>query len=196
MVSVRMVSLMLLVLDNCSTTLPELELALQKLRADYRVVRYDQPLEVYDYNGVILTGRRSASDEINRANIRVIRRALQFGKPLLGICYGAEILALAMGGALSRLSGKVYGYQTVYVRRQNRLTSPYVELNVFESHVFNVSRLPEGFESLAYSEGCENEIIAHQRLMAYGVQFHPECSGSDGLRVLLNFVKMAGEQGV
>ncbi|MEM4165387.1 MAG: hypothetical protein QXJ86_06050, partial [Nitrososphaerales archaeon] len=84
---------MLLILDNDSTTLPELVDSLEKLRAAYQIIRYDQPIKLDDYRGIILTGRRSASDEINRANIKVIKQALVKHKPLLGICYGAEILS-------------------------------------------------------------------------------------------------------
>ncbi|MFN3622266.1 MAG: type 1 glutamine amidotransferase [Nitrososphaerales archaeon] len=183
---------MLIILNNDSTTLPELVDSIERLRAAYQIIRYDQPIKLDNYRGVILTGRRSASDEINRANIKVIRQALMHHKPLLGICYGAEILALAMGGALTKLGQKVYGHQTIYVSKPNRLTEPYLRLKVFESHAFNISRLPKGFNTLGYSEKCENEIIAQEDLMFYGVQFHPECS-SDGLRILSNFMKIVGE---
>ncbi len=180
---------MLLVVDNGSTTLPELEEALQKLRVNYTVIRYDQPIRVDEYRGVILSGRNTASDEINRANIKVIKQATQQQKPLLGICYGAEILALANGGALTRLREKVYGYNTVYVKKVNPLTETKRTLEVYESHIFNISRLPTSFESLGYSKDCENEIIAHRELSLYGLQFHPECSGDDGLQILANFLK-------
>lgn len=184
---------MLLVLDNGSTTLDELEAALLKLKANYRVIRYDQHLSLSDYGGVVLTGRNTASDEINRANIKVIKQATHQQKPLLGICYGAEILALAYGGALTRLREKIYRYNTVYVKKTNPLTGAQQRLKVFESHIFNISRLPPSFESLAYSKSCGNEIIAHRELKLYGLQFHPECSSEDGLRILANFIKFMNE---
>ncbi|NHV97424.1 MAG: C26 family cysteine hydrolase domain-containing family [Thaumarchaeota archaeon] len=180
---------MLLVVDNGSTTLHELEAALQKLKVNYRVIKYSHPFQLDEYSCVILTGRSAASDEINRANIKLVKQATQQRKPLLGICYGAEILALANGGALSRLPAKVYGHNTVYVKKINPLTETQQTLKVFESHIFNISRLPTGFESLAYSKSSENEIIAHHELKQYGLQFHPECSGDDGLLILTNFMK-------
>jgi len=181
----------LLIVDNGSTTLPELEAALQKLKVNYSVIRYYQTIRLNEYRGVILTGRNTASDEINRANIKVIKQATQQQKPLLGICYGAEIIALANGGALNRLREKVYGYNTIYVKKMNPLTGMQQTLKVFESHIFNISRLPSCLESLAYSKSCENEIIAHRELRLYGLQFHPECSGDDGLQILANFVKVS-----
>jgi len=181
---------MLLVIDNGSTTLPELEAALRKLKVNYNIIRYDQLIQLDNYKGVILTGRSTASNEINRANIKVIRQATHQRKPLLGICYGAEILALAYGGALKRLREKFQGYNTIYVKKINPLTENRRKLEVFESHSFNISRLPPAFESLASSNQCENEIIAHCELDLYGLQFHPECSGDDGLRILANFVKL------
>jgi len=108
---------MLLVVDNGSTALHELEAALQKLKVNYRVIKYSHPIQLDEYSCVILTGRSAASDEINRANIKLVKQATQQRKPLLGICYGAEILALANGGALSRLPAKVYGHNTVYVKK-------------------------------------------------------------------------------
>jgi GMP synthase (glutamine-hydrolysing) len=185
---------MLLVVDNGSSTLSELESVLQKLKVNNRIMRYDQPIKLSDYSGVILTGRSSPSDVINRANMRLIREATLHRKPLLGICYGAEILALAYGGSLSRLREKVYGYNTVFVKKANPLTEPQQKLQVFESHIFNIFRLPSSLEALAYSESCENEIIAHREFMLYGLQFHPECSGEDGLRMLQNFVKLLRER--
>jgi len=181
---------MLLVVDNGSTTLPELEAALRKLKVNYNVIRYNQPIRLDDYKGVILTGRSTTSNEINRANIEVIRQATHQRKPLLGICYGAEILALANGGALKRLREKFHGYNMIYVKKINPLTENQQTLEVFESHFFNISRLPQVFESLASSNHCENEIIAHRELDLYGLQFHPECSGNDGLRILANFIKL------
>ena len=184
---------MLLILDNRSTTLRELEDALQKLKGNYQVIRYDQPIQLDNYRGVILTGRSFPSDEINRANIKLIKQAIQQRKPLLGICYGAEILALAFGGALTKLREKIYGYNTIYVERANPLTEAQKRVEVFESHIFNISRLPPFFESLAYSKSCDNEIIAHLKSMIYGLQFHPECSNEDGLRILANFIKIVDE---
>jgi len=180
---------MLLVVDNGSSTLQELESALQNLRVNYRIMRYDQPLTLSDYSGVILTGRSSPSDAINRANIKLIKDSMLHQKPLLGICYGAEILALAFGGSLSKLKERIYGYNTVYVKKANPLTEQH-KLQVFESHIFIISRLPSSLETLAYSESCENEIIAYRESPLYGLQFHPECSGEDGLYVLKNFVKL------
>jgi GMP synthase (glutamine-hydrolysing) len=181
---------MLLIVDNGSTTLCELEKALCKLKVNYSVAKYYQPIQVDNYKGVILSGRSAASNEINRANIKVIKQAIQQQKPLLGICYGAEILALANGGTLCRLRAKVCGHTIVYVRKTNPLTETQKTLRVFESHIFNISKLPLCFESLAYSECSENEIIAHRELKLYGLQFHPESSGEDGLRILSNFIKL------
>jgi len=183
---------MLLVVDNGSTTLHELEEALHKLKVDFIVIRYDKPISLEEYEGVILTGRSYASDEINRANIKIIKKVSQQRTPLLGICYGAEILAAAHGGSLSRLREKAYGFNTIYVKKTNPLTGSQSVLKVFESHIFNISKLPSGFESLAYSYSCENEIIAHREQKLYGLQFHPECSNADGLRILANFIKDIG----
>lgn len=137
---------------------------------------------------VILSGRRRNSKEINAANSNIIRRCHDRDKPLLGICYGAEIIALTLGGSIRRMPAHVQGTTTVSVSGQNLLTGGKKSISVYESHGYCVARLPASFRSLASSQYCEHEIFANGRI--YGTQFHPEKSGSDGLALLQNFVEL------
>lgn len=135
---------------------------------------------------VILSGRRRNSKEINAVNSKIVKQCHGGSKPLLGICYGAEIIALTLGGSIRKMPAHVQGTTQVSVSGQNPLTDGKKSISVYESHGYCVARLPADFRSLASSQYCDHEIFSIGK--TYGTQFHPEKSGSDGLALLQNFV--------
>jgi GMP synthase (glutamine-hydrolysing) len=139
---------------------------------------------------VILSGRRRNSKEINSANSRIVKYCAENGKPILGICYGAEIIALTLGGTIRRMHEHVQGQTTVKINKRNQLTGDQSEISVYESHAYCVARLPSGFTSLASSTYCHHEIFSHEKKPIFGTQFHPEKSGIDGDLVLKSFLKI------
>lgn len=136
---------------------------------------------------VILSGRRRNSSEINAANSKIVKQCYKEGKPVLGICYGAEIIALTLGGSIKRMPAHISGMTSVSVSKPTKLAPGKGLLSVYESHAFCVARLPPGFQSLANSQYCEHEIFADEGKRIYGTQFHPEKSKQDGMTVLKNF---------
>lgn len=136
---------------------------------------------------VILSGRRRNSSEINAANSRIVKQCYKENKPVLGICYGAEIIALTLGGSIKRMPAHVSGMTSVSLSRPTSLAPGRGSLSVYESHAFCVARLPSGFQSIASSQYCEHEIFADEGKKIYGTQFHPEKSSEDGMAVLKNF---------
>jgi GMP synthase (glutamine-hydrolysing) len=137
---------------------------------------------------VILSGRRANDPKINATNSHIIKECLRLDVPLLGICYGAEILALTLGGTIKKMDRGIQENIPITVSKSSSLISSDAKPVFYESHKYYVSRLPEGFESLASSMYCEHEIFCFKRL--YGTQFHPEKSGIDGLKLLSNFIGM------
>ena len=125
---------------------------------------------------------------MNVANMRLVNLAYENDKPLLGICYGAEITALAFNGSLRRLNDRIIGDHTINVKKNNSLTDKKT-LSVFESHGYYIAHLPQEFEGIADSTSCNYEIVAHSKRQIFGTQFHPEMS-KDGLEILSNFVKL------
>ena len=117
---------------------------------------------------------------------------LEQGIPVLGICYGLQWMTQALGGEVqpAARSGGEYG------RTQIRIASdtPLFEgvdptTTVWMSHGDRVSRLPEGFSSLASSDPCPVAAAASIEGGYYGLQFHPEVTHTDqGTRILRNFV--------
>ena len=136
------------------------------------------------YGGIILSGRKRNDGVVNRVNSKVVIHAIKYNVKLLGICYGAEIMALCLGGAIKRSDVPQKNvHAAVHVDVDTLLTSAGSILNVFESHGYEISRLPDGLEAVGGSEQCRYEIIKYRKGHIYGTQFHPEMS-RDG-RVLV-----------
>jgi len=178
-----------LVVDNLSPFTPDIVACLAKLGVSH-VYRKFSDVSESDLAGcdkVILSGRRKNSKEINAINSMIIRQCHASGKPLLGICYGAEIIALTLGGSIRRMPSHVQGVSPVTLTTPNPLTGDKKSVLMYESHRYCVARLPANFQTLACSQYCEHEVFSDSRKRIYGTQFHPEKSGSDGLALLQNF---------
>jgi len=183
---------MILVVDNLSYYLPDLLEILDRLDVEYRCKRYYEldlgmQHDVYG-GGMILSGRRSNDKIMNVINMKLVRYAYTNDIPLLGICYGLEIIALALNGTIKR-SGRVVGFNNVYVVEDNPLIDKGV-IRVYESHNYATATLPEGFISIACSDTCRNEAVMHNQKNVFGVQFHPEASGTYGMDIIKRFVDL------
>lgn len=137
------------------------------------------------YSSFILSGRRSNQNHMNKINSDIIRFAIKHDKPLLGICYGAEMLALSLGGTIRRMEQPVYGHVEVQITQNNPLCIR--NIGAFESHSYEISKIPSPLISVGSSITCHNEIIRYGDTMIFGVQFHPEMS-PDGLTLIERFL--------
>ena len=179
-----------LVVDNLSPFTPEIlkcidMLGIKSIHRNFSEVS-DSDLRIC--KSVILSGRRKNCKEINAANSKIVRYCQNIEKPLLGICYGAEIIALTLGGSIRKMPSHVQGTTFVNVLGQSPLTQAKKRISVYESHGYCVARLPANFKSIASSQYCEHEIFSDGKI--FGTQFHPEKSGNDGLDLLQNFTKI------
>ncbi|MEM2759603.1 MAG: gamma-glutamyl-gamma-aminobutyrate hydrolase family protein [Nitrososphaerales archaeon] len=181
---------MLLLINNISSYLDDLKECLNKTGAKYNIQKYDElnGHSISNYKGIILSGRTNSVKEMNVSNMQTIRTAYKEDRPLLGICYGAEIMALAFNGSLQRLNERIVGDNAVTVKENNLLTNR-KSLNVFESHGYHIARLPHELTCVADSINCKYEIIAHANKHMFGTQFHPELS-RDGMEILNNFIRL------
>ncbi len=180
---------MLLVADNGSAYTGSLVEYLDRMGAGYARLRPDEyaGCDVSKFGSYVLSGRRRNDPGMNLANSRIIRHAVSAGKPLLGICYGAEMLALTLGGAIRRMGEAHAGAGQVDILEPNPLCSG--SISVFESHRFEISRLGPSLERIGSSEACKNEMIRLGGSGIFGVQFHPEMT-DDGREIIRRFAAL------
>ena len=178
-----------LVVDNLSPFTADILTCLGQLDQPHLHKRFSQVSneDLAQCDKVILSGRRKHSKEINAVNSRIITYCHDSDKPLLGICYGAEIIALTLGGSIRKMTAHVQGITEVSLSSANPLTKGKKSILVYESHRYCIAKLPSNFTSLASSKYCEHEVFSNDGKM-YGTQFHPEKSGDDGLELLKNFL--------
>lgn len=180
---------MLLVLDNGSVYTKNLIdfLNNKKISFEKQIPELLDLKSLDDYNSFILSGRRKNEKKINEINSKIINHAIQNNKKLLGICYGAEILALTLGGTIRRLTLPQKGTEKINIQRENPLFNG--TLQVFESHGFEISKLPNILVVIGESKNCKFEIIRYDKKPIFGTQFHPEMS-SDGQNIIEKFCSL------
>jgi GMP synthase (glutamine-hydrolysing) len=183
--------LVILVVDNTSPFTSDILACLDHLDKVYIYKTFSEvtDTDLNQCDKVILSGRRKHSKQINLINSRITKYCHFCGKPLLGICYGAEIIALTLGGSICKMPAYVHGLTAVSVSIPNHLMEGKKSIVVYESHGYCIAKLPPNFKSLAGSKYCEHEVFANDTKM-YGVQFHPEKSGDDGIALLKNFSRI------
>ena len=137
-----------------------------------------------NYNSIILSGRRKNEKKINQINSKIITLSIENNMKLLGICYGAEILALTLGGTIKKSQLLQKGNETIKIFKDNLISND--TLNVFESHGYEISTLPGVLIPLAESKNCKYEIIQYEKKLIFGTQFHPEMS-KDGHELIEKF---------
>jgi len=124
--------------------------------------------------------------------MRLIREA---NFPILGICYGHQMIGLAFGARILDMGHTYRGYERVKILHDHPVFEGLKsEVRVSESHRQALASVPQEFECLATSASSKVEIIAHKSRPTYGFQFHPERSDEthpDGKRLIQNVLKLA-----
>ena len=143
--------------------------------------------QLQKFDSFILTGRKKNNRILNAINSKIIKYAISEKKQLLGICYGAEILTLTLGGTIKKSNKQVKGKETVIVEKKNKICQN--EIDVFESHRYEISQLGNQLHCLASSKSCKYEVIKHNEHNIFGTQFHPEMS-SDGMSIIQAFLSL------
>jgi GMP synthase (glutamine-hydrolysing) len=143
-------------------------------------------------SGIIISGGPRSVTEENSPRIHA--SILSMGVPVLGICYGHQLLAATMpGGVVKPSYSREYGLAKLNLKKdtQSPLFSGIPEASsVWVSHGDSVERLPDGFQTLGATDDCAVAAMGDAGQKIFGVQFHPEVTHSEyGQRVLENFVR-------
>jgi len=138
--------------------------------------------------GIILSGG-PASVYAPKAP-QVDRAIFDLGIPLLGICYGMQLLAHSLDGKVERSSHREYGPGLLKVDQKSDLFHKLpAELDVWNSHGDKITKLPQGFKVLGKTENSPHAVIGDPKRGLYGLQFHPEVAHTPkGKAILQNFV--------
>ena len=115
------------------------------------------------------------------------------GVPVLGICYGCQLMAHTLGGRVTAAqedSAREYGKTETYYDTSCKLFHGLPERGIsWMSHGDYMEKVPEGFSLVAHSDNCPNVAIADEKRGFYGVQYHPEVNHSEnGVRMIRNFL--------
>ncbi len=112
------------------------------------------------------------------------------GVPILGICYGLQVITHQLGGRVEKADHQEYGRAELEVLKEDTLFQGLPKtFDVWMSHADRVEELPQGFERIGGSKGSPNAVIRDRRRKIYGLQFHPEVSHTEhGMEILRNFV--------
>jgi GMP synthase (glutamine-hydrolysing) len=146
-------------------------------------------------------GPNSVYAERSESLSKVICMKVQEGnlkKPLLGICYGHQMIAYVWGGKVEKGGSAEYGMGEITVDEEDALFMGLPKkFRAWVSHFDEVKQLPPAFVVLAHSETCKIEAMKHSSLPIFSVQFHPEVWHTEnGEKILKNFLEAIGLGGV
>lgn len=144
--------------------------------------------EKFNIKGLILSGGPSSVYEPNAPKLHP--RILETNLPILGLCYGHQILAQITKGKVEPATCKEYGIAKVTIDKPVGILDGLSDKEkVWMSHGDTVCALPSEYESLAHTENCPIAAFRHKTKPIYGLQWHPEVIHTDnGSRMLHNFI--------
>lgn len=159
------------------------------------VKSYKTPLsEIKAMNpvGIIFTG--GPNSVYLESSPTISKEIFEIGVPVLGICYGCQLMAHLLGGTVSTCITSEYGKTETYYDRSSVLFGSIQDMPdtavSWMSHTDYISQIPEGFKITAHTEHCPAAAMENTERKLYAVQFHPEVNHTQyGLRMIDSFLK-------
>ena len=149
-----------------------------------------EKIKEFNPQGIIFTGGPSSiyEDDAPKCDNKIF----ELGIPILGICYGMQLMAFELGGVVERASKKEFGQMEVDFNTKTKLFDNMpLASQVLMNHADLVTKLPVDFETIASTKTCPIAGIANHNKNFYGVQFHPEVNHTEnGLKIIDNFLKL------
>ena len=148
-------------------------------------------IQKHNPKGIVLSGGPNSVYEKDAPNLN--EEILSLGVPVLGICYGLQLIAQALGGKVEPGTTREYGKATLTLAGKSKLINDdFDNSTVWMSHGDHVAKAPEGFVVTAKSGDIITAVEDHE-LGIFGLQFHPEVVHSQyGRQMLENFIGLCG----
>ena len=141
--------------------------------------------------GIILSGGPLNVYEIKKYSFD--KRIIQKGVPVLGICFGHQILSKLNGGKVKQSKHREFGLANISKKNYSLLIKNFFKkkktIKVWMSHADQVSKLPKNFKVVASSQNSKFAVVENKSKNYYGVQFHPEVTHTEnGKKLISNFI--------
>ena len=164
---------------------------IRELQVYSEIVRFDVPaaeIAKLKPNGIILSG--GPASVYDKGAPHLDPKILSLGIPVLGICYGMQLMAHHLGGQVAFSARREYGPGMLHVTDSSQLFEGIGEqIDIWSSHGDKITALPPGFRSAARTENSPFAAIEDRQRKLYALQFHPEVSHTPrGKEILQNFV--------
>jgi GMP synthase (glutamine-hydrolysing) len=147
-----------------------------------------EEIKAYDPIGIIFTGGPNSVYDANSPHVS--EEIFKLGIPVLGICYGCQLIAYTLGGKVEHAPASEYGKREFSFVKDSPISEGIPKTSVcWMSHTDHVTQVPAGFETLAETASCPVTVYGCEERKIYGIQFHPEVVHSEyGNRMLENFL--------
>ena len=183
----------ILIVDFGSQVTKLIARRIRELRVYSEIVTPEELKKKKDYNnvkGLILSGGPSTVTKKNF--LSVTHKIFDLKIPILGICYGLQLIAKLKGGKIkSSNKRREFGRAFIFKKKNSLLTKNFYKskTSVWMSHEDAVVKLPKHFKSIAYTKDSKLTIIENKKKKIYGVQFHPEVTHTqNGKQIFKNFL--------
>lgn len=141
-----------------------------------------------NYRGIIFTGGPSSVSGENAPSCD--KQVFELGIPVLGICYGAQLMAVMLDGKVERPDKREYGKTDIWINSDSlffKVVS--AETTCWMSHTDHIVEMPAGFTRTGWTETCPVAAMEDSSRNYYAVQFHPEVMHTpEGSKMLRNFL--------
>lgn len=193
---------MIIIIDFGSQTTHLISRRIKELGIKTEIVSPKKSIKLINFykpKGIILSGGPASVYKKNA--LLVDKKIFNLDIPILGICYGAELIGYLLGGKVSPGIKKEYGRILFTIKRIGILFNNWEDkkkvFNVWMSHFDYVTKLPPGFVNLGSTKTVTHAAFANENKKIYAVMFHPEVSHTTyGIEILKNFVfKICKETG-
>jgi len=186
---------MIKIVDCGSQLTQNIARRIRELGVFTEIVPFDRPVNsilTNDVDGIIISGSQFSVYDTNSP--LPPKELFKTNIPILGICFGQQLIASLFGGKVKPTDNREYGETTVILEKSNQLfTNIKKKFKVWMSHSDIVQEVPKGFKIIAKSKS--GHIASINKNNVYAVQFHPEVDHTEyGREILNNFIKICNAQ--